>query len=603
MIPTDLSPLANHLWQSTLCVAAVWGLTLALSKNRAAMRYWLWLAASVKFLIPFSLLLGMGGQLGWRSAPAITPPQITIVMNEISRPFAVPAPALQSITPPAPDVVPRILFAVWICGFAISILLWVRCWLQIRSARRGATPLAIDFPIPVLSSPTRLEPGVFGIREPVLLLPEGITECLAPAQLKAILAHELCHVRRQDNLTASIHLVVETIFWFFPLVWWMRARLVEEREQACDEEVLRLGSEPQVYAEGILNVCKSYVESPLHCVSGVSGADLKKRIQAILTARVAGDLGFAKKAALAVVAMAALGLPIVVGIVSAPRIRAQSQSISTPKFETASIQPCEAFRGRSVQDLSPGRFHSECTTVERLVQQAHGLYANGHMNPMSSVTIAGGPAWTNSALYEIDAKAEGPQSQAMMNGPMLQALLEDRLKLKVHRESREAPAYTLTVAKGGPKLQPFQGSCVTRDVDHPPSDPKLKQPLQPDLPAPVLCGTARLTDGGFDMQAATMEDFCTFLLVTLERRIIDETRIAGRFNFHVEFTEDLRPLMVFSHQSHSLPALSDPGARAIDPSLISSVRTVVENLGLNLEATEEPGEFIVIDHVERPTGN
>ena len=99
-----------------------------------------------------------------------------------------------------------------------------------------------------------------------------------------------------------------------------------------------------------------------------------------------------------------------------------------------------------------------------------------------------------------------------------------------------------------------------------------------------------------------MVDFCTFLLVTLERRIIDETRIAGRFNFHVEFTEALRPLMVFSHQSHSLPALSEPGAPAIDPSLISSVRTVVENLGLNLEATEGPGEFIVIDHVERPNG-
>ena len=580
----------------------MWGLTLALRKNRAAVRYWLWLAASVKFLIPFSLLLSMGGHLGWRSAPAITPPQLSIVMNEISRPFAVPAPALQSITPPEPDLVPRILFAVWICGFAISILLWVRCWLQIRSARRGATPLAIDFPIPVLSSATRLEPGVFGIREPVLLLPEGITECLAPAQLKAILAHELCHVRRRDNLTASIHLVVETIFWFFPLVWWMRARLVEEREQACDEEVLRLGSEPEVYAEGILNVCKSYLQSPLYCVSGVSGADLKKRIQTILTARVAGDLSFVKRAALAVAGLAALGLPILVGIVSAPRIQAQSQSSSTPKFETASIKPCEAFRGRSVQDLSPGTFHSECTTVERLVQQAYGLFANGHMNPMSSVTITGGAAWTNSALYEIDAKAEGPQSQATMNGPMLQALLEDRLKLKVHRDSREVPVYTLTVAKGGPKLQPFPGSCVTLDVEHPPSHTESES-IQPEQAPPVLCGKARLAANGFDMQAATMGDFCMFLLVTLERRIIDETRIAGRFNFHVEFTEDLRPLMVFSHQSHSLPALSEPGAPSIDPSLISSVRTVVENLGLNLEATEGPGEFIVIDHVERPTGN
>ena len=114
-----------------------------------------------------------------------------------------------------------------------------------------------------------------------------------------MLAHELCHVRRRDNLTAAIHMIVEAIFWFHPLVWWIGARLVEERERACDEEVLSLGNEPQVYAEGILNVCKLYLESPLRCVSGVTGSDLKKRIQAILTGRVAGELNFAKRVALA----------------------------------------------------------------------------------------------------------------------------------------------------------------------------------------------------------------------------------------------------------------------------------------------------------------
>src|SRR5438552_651971 len=83
---------------------------------------------------------------------------------------------------------------------------------------------------------------------------------LRPPQLEAVLAHELCHVRRRDNLVASIHMIVEAIFWFHPLVWWIGAKLVEERERACDEEVLRLGSEPRVYAEGIVNVCKLYRE-------------------------------------------------------------------------------------------------------------------------------------------------------------------------------------------------------------------------------------------------------------------------------------------------------------------------------------------------------
>jgi hypothetical protein len=73
----DLSPLANHLWQSTLCVAMAWLLTLGMRKNRAAVRYGLWMAASVKFLIPFSLLVSAGAQLEWRTVP-ITALRLTL---------------------------------------------------------------------------------------------------------------------------------------------------------------------------------------------------------------------------------------------------------------------------------------------------------------------------------------------------------------------------------------------------------------------------------------------------------------------------------------------------------------------------------------------
>ena len=95
-----------------------------------------------------------------------------------------------------------------------------------------------------------LEPsGVFEFFRPVLLLPEGIAERLMREHLAAIVAHELCHVRSRDNLAAAVHMLVEAIFWFHPLVWWIGRRLVDERERACDEEVLRPGSEPEVYAE------------------------------------------------------------------------------------------------------------------------------------------------------------------------------------------------------------------------------------------------------------------------------------------------------------------------------------------------------------------
>jgi len=117
-------------------------------------------------------------------------------------------------------------------------------------------------------------------------------------------AHELCYVRRRDNLATVIHMAVEVVFWFHPLVWWLGARLIGERERACDEEVLRNGGEPRAYTEGILKICELYLASPLACVAGVTGGDLKRRIEAIMSNRAAHRLNYAKKAILADAAIA-----------------------------------------------------------------------------------------------------------------------------------------------------------------------------------------------------------------------------------------------------------------------------------------------------------
>ena len=185
------------------------------------------------------------------------------------------------------------MLGLWACGFVALTVMRLRGWRRIRAAVRSSRRIDVLGPMQVRSSPGLLEPGVVGLFHPILLLPDGIAERLTPPQLEAVLAHELCHVRRRDNLTSAIHMIVEAVFWFHPMVWWIGARLLEERERACDEAVLSLGSEPHDYAEGILNVCKSYVESPLSFVSGVTGSNLKKRIQAILAGRVAADLNFA----------------------------------------------------------------------------------------------------------------------------------------------------------------------------------------------------------------------------------------------------------------------------------------------------------------------
>jgi len=333
----------------------------------------------------------------------------------------------------------------------------------------------------------------------------------------------------------------------------------------------------------------------LSLVSGVTGANLKKRIHAILTGRIAADLNFAKKLALAAVAIATVASPIAVGIMSSPGISAQARP-AAPRFETASIKSCDFFHRVKPEDdialhvseqiareLSQGTFESECTTTERLIQQAYGLFSNGHMNPGSSVAVADGPPWTRSDLYEIQARAIGPESQAMMNGPLLQALLEDRFKLKVHRDTRKVPVYALTVAEGGLKLEPFQGSCTPRDFDKPPSE--------------ADCGTARVWDG-FDMKAATLADLCAGLSVFLDRHVVDDTGITGKFNITLKLPPEDHELLT---RPRSLPATSDPTAPAPPSVPFNDVKMAMKTLGLNLEPTDGTSEFILIDHIEKPS--
>src|SRR5665213_2347577 len=261
-----LPAILNHLWQSTAFAGIAWLLTLALRKNHARVRHGIWLAASLKFLIPISLLIGLGSHIQWRTATSINRSTFSVALDQVSQPFAT-QPALPTMPQPSSNPLPIILTAVWLCGFIGIACSWYIRWRRIVIAADTGSPIQLGLQIKTISSPTLIEPGVFGIFRPILLLPAGISDRLTTTQLKSVIAHELCHVRNRDNLVAAIHMSIETIFWFHPLIWWIGKRMVEERELACDEEVLQALNEPRAYAEGILNVCKLYAESPLVCVS------------------------------------------------------------------------------------------------------------------------------------------------------------------------------------------------------------------------------------------------------------------------------------------------------------------------------------------------
>ena len=158
-----------------------------------------------------------------------------------------------------------------------------------------------------------MEPGVFGILEPVLLWPRSISERMADGQLEAIFAHELAHVRRRDNFGAALHLSVQIVFWFHPMVWWIGSRLTDERERAVDEEVVQSGRDPQEYAESILKACQFYVESSFVCVAGINGSDLKQRIERIMTNRDRDSLTSWRKVLLLGAGFVMVAGPVAVG--------------------------------------------------------------------------------------------------------------------------------------------------------------------------------------------------------------------------------------------------------------------------------------------------
>jgi bla regulator protein blaR1 len=620
MIPDKLSAIwtaiapamANHLWQSSLVTAAAAILALALRKNPARVRYCLWLVASVKFLIPFSLLVSLGGHLARPHVSESAQSGLYSVVEELSQPFtrtAAPVVVPVSRASSATYLLPwlqGVLTAVWPLGFIAVLGLWWWRWRRFSASMRSAAPASqgrevdalrrleqtagVRTPILFLLSQDSLEPGIFGIVRPVLVWPAGISEHLTGAHLEAIIAHEVCHVRRRDNLAAAMHMVVEAIFWFHPLVWWLGARLMEERERACDEEVLQLGNPPQVYAESILKTCEFSVGSPLACISGVTGADLKKRIVDIMQKPVALKLDLGKKLLLIVAgAMAAAG-PVVFGLIQEPQIQAGSPVVGTPPkvpaYEVASIKPHKSGTDMTLLRTTPVGFIASNIALKELIRQAYDVEDN---------QILGAPSWLGSARYDIEAKVSSSDTDALHDlSPdqrrlMLQPLLADRFQLKVHTEVRDLPVLTLVIAKGGPKLH------EAKPGDTYPNGLKDFNG-QGGGPGMMLMRPGQLTGQGLPLSS-----LARLLSQQLGSTIQDKTGLTGKYDFTLQWTPDRNASPMPGAPE---PGQQGPGAGASTDSSGPSIFTAIqEQLGLKLESQKGPVEVLIVDHVETPSEN
>lgn len=584
-----ISEMANHLWQSTLFAVALGLLTVMCRKNHASVRYWLWFSASVKFLIPFTMLTALADRLEWASrAPQIATPAVSATLAQVSRPFVVdPAMGLLSLQEAPRDWFALAIFGLWVAGTLAMTVVRFRTWRQIRAAVRASEPWTIpSLPMPagvgMRATPGVMEPGVVGLWRPVLLVPSRIEDDLTPQQLAAVLTHELCHIERRDNVTAAIHMIAEAMFWFHPPVWWIGSRLVDERERACDEEVLRRCGEPQTYAEGIVNVCKRYVETPLACVSGVSGANVKKRIREIMTNRAVARLTAAKKSVLVGAGTVAVVAPILaqsVPLPSATALRFEVASIKRSTEASGKVRVGDQVWGSAGAGFKPGgTFEAVNATLGSVIRIAYGL---------REFQTVGAPEWVDTDRFDIQAR--GPQGAVESEGPRrLQSLLVERFALRVHRETRDRPIYALVLARAngslGPRIRQSQGPVAEGFA-------AAGGRCTPPGPGPTsmrLCGVTM----------ATLADM--FLPMYTDRRVVDRTGLTGGFDLALNF--DNRQVAAGVGPAGGLP----PSPQAAEPAATDAVSIFTaldEQLGLKLERQTGLAEVLVIDHVEQPTPN
>jgi uncharacterized protein (TIGR03435 family) len=256
-----------------------------------------------------------------------------------------------------------------------------------------------------------------------------------------------------------------------------------------------------------------------------------------------------------------------------PRLPAQF----SPKFEVDTIRPDKSDETRVAGGFQPGGVYRVTNyTLRSLIAAA---YLRPQINP--DFLIAGGPKWIDSDRFDIEAKADGefpvvpgPESVSSPRRAMLQSLLADRFQLRVHMESIDRPIYVLKTANGRRK----QVSGLA--------------PAAADCKAPNC--SSKIGPGILDLRGTTMAQFASLLPRFVDRVVRDETGLAGKLDLKLNWTP----------APGEWVAPPDPALALAPPADGPSIFTAIQDqLGLKLEPSRGPVEFLVIDNAEQPSQN
>lgn len=609
----------------------------AARRSRAAVRHVL-LAATlgVAVALPLTSLL----------APAIritvTMPAAAAAIESFTPPPASGARASATASQAAPPAAPApagpalswrsLITMAWLIGAALCLLPLAIGFRQMRALRRCGLPdphaqsvadaaardIGMTRRVQVLLHESAAGPLTFGVIRPAIVLPRDAARWSGD-DLRRALIHELEHVRRYDWLTQCGARVVCALYWFHPLIWIVWHRFVLEAERACDDAVLGR-SDAAAYADQLVDLAKrlsTAARQPL--IAMASRADLSTRVAAVLDDRQVRGRAGARSVTAAVLTAIALMLVLsplrLVAVSQAP----QPAGAAGPKlrYDVASIKACEpeeepasgarGTAGGTNASISPGRFTVPCVTTEQLIYLAYASYGaeekdrliNDDFGSASSpMKVRGGPDWVHSSKekYAIEATAAGATERTVLMGAMLRTLLEDRFKLKLHRESEEADMYELSVGKAGLKLPPAKdGDCelatpgiarttvANRASAPPPPDPNAAKPR---------CGSVNMQSGSgqhvWVFGGTELSSLATVLSRRIGMRVIDRTGVTDKFVFTLMFRLDDSGAPMGRDASGHAPAAP-------------SLAVALDAVGLKLEKVKAPRGFLVIDHIQRPT--
>ncbi len=483
-----------------------------------------------------------------------------------------------------------------------------------RGVFRRAEGSAVDFVrssgrISVRSSSRCAAPVTVGSLRPTIILPEN-WRAWPDSHLAAALAHEREHVRRRDPLVQWLALFNRAIFWFHPAAWWLERELAGLAEECCDAAVLAQGHDPQDYAETLMHMARAVMRSGARIDAtgtAMPGTRLPQRIRGIFAAAPAAPVSRAR-----VVLLIAACTAVCAAFFAVTMTRAQSTLTDWEKaaggkqaFDAASVKenktpmPPSGPPPRINMSLSSddtfkptgGLFRATKIPLTTFIDFAYKLDESQNLVLVSQAVHSTDLRWAVADRWDVEARAPGNPSKNQYR-MMMQSLLADRFKLRVHWGTIQGPLYDVELQKRGklgPQLTPHPAGAPCSAAFSPAGITKdelngLCGGVTVIQPKP---GRWRLSGRAVSLKqiADSLSEF------TPERRpTVDRTGLAGTYDFSMEFAPD-----------YGGP--TPPGPQAPDPNVASFLDALRDQLGLKIDPVTGPIGALIVDHVEESTPN